>query len=557
MPGLVLKVGPWRAHHGPLRKSEDMPDGDTVPGLDDISVSLLTNVSLLRALVLRDELSKALTAGSYDAAPSTLTGGASLQREDISNGVRKKAITTMCNYAERPFQKSRFKEFAKSQMPDVSDEFLNHFANLAEEYHLQKSDDSPTFEDDSPVLGLYDRLVQLRKAAVEVMEPEAPPGPTVHRVDVSGRRLGRYVEFNGHITHLEDYYGQMSNIIPEGPSAVTSGLMDHGIQAGPVSTTLDAPSYFPPKPELPPNEVSHVITPDPVPARAPIFEYFRPGMDKPHKIEFTDNGGALDGKALEDDELSFILNNIANGVGTCSYVKTPPAACGLTPGECSDIGCLDHGDADLQKADTEHMDPDTLMAHIRAAEKAGHLPAGSSEAGVKHMFHDPMVPGMGNKAAWVSFKNKNKPGVYVALDGNDFKHINTEHGHDGGDAAISAIGEAAKEASKQTGAGKLFRSGGDEFIAHFPTSEHAHQFARHMSEHLDRVPPIGGTHKLSVSMGLGHDFHHADRALEEAKKQKVDTKTGARAFAPGKVPNLVHSNIIGSEGPVPPHQEHV
>jgi len=123
-----------------------------------------------------------------------------------------------------------------------------------------------------------------------------------------------------------------------------------------------------------------------------------------------------------------------------------------------------------------------------------------------------------------------------------------------GDGAIKAFGTAAREAADEAtpGVGKLFRNGGDEFVAHFPSHEHAAAFSRALSQKLEKVAPVGGAHKLSMSFGFGPDMATADKALYEAKKQKVNPQ-GQRAFKVGQVPNLAHSLMPGHEGPLPLH----
>lgn len=79
-----------------------------------------------------EALQKTLTAGSYDVAPSSLTGGAALQVEDRSIGNRVKA-------AVRDWDKKRpLKEVIKAALPEVSDEYVDHFTRLAEDLTLKK-----------------------------------------------------------------------------------------------------------------------------------------------------------------------------------------------------------------------------------------------------------------------------------------------------------------------------------------------------------------------------------------------------------------------------------
>ena len=70
-------------------------------------------------------MKKALTAGGGGGAPGSLTGGAALQREDLAKRISK----VMKAYDE---SKGSLKAFMKGQLPDVSDEYLDHFLELVQ-----------------------------------------------------------------------------------------------------------------------------------------------------------------------------------------------------------------------------------------------------------------------------------------------------------------------------------------------------------------------------------------------------------------------------------------
>lgn len=78
-------------------------------------------------------VTKALSAGSYGGAPGGLTGGAALQREDRGRVNRALALA-----AYRDWNRvTPFREFLKARMPEASDEFLNHFADLVEQQYFR------------------------------------------------------------------------------------------------------------------------------------------------------------------------------------------------------------------------------------------------------------------------------------------------------------------------------------------------------------------------------------------------------------------------------------
>ena len=78
---------------------------------------------------------KALEAGNYNAAPGTLSGGAALQKESI-----KKKMVNIVKAAIRDWDRTTpFRKFLKHRLPEVSDEFLDHFTNAVEDLTIKKS----------------------------------------------------------------------------------------------------------------------------------------------------------------------------------------------------------------------------------------------------------------------------------------------------------------------------------------------------------------------------------------------------------------------------------
>jgi GGDEF domain-containing protein len=397
---------------------------------------------------------------------------------------------------------------------------------------------------------LENTLVELRKDVSEAIE--GPKYPDVHAVNLRvGDKMhpaGRFMVHNGNITHLEDYHGVLQAMLPEGPMNAISISRLHGMKWAPhlsVSRSdIEAPVEHHDTPAT--IDVQPVAPPPP----PPVFEYHRPGMKTPAVVEFGPHGPAMDGHALTDAEIALMVRNADSGLATIKYHR---------PGG----GSL--AKADRPDADTSDMDVETALHNLWGRHPESHEELGRIR---RSLFEDPMNPGVGNKLSYQTFRNKNRPGVWVSGDANDFKSVNDIHGHDAGDSAISNMGGALRNAAAQVGSGKLFRPGGDEFVAHFPTYEHAAQFLRHARGHLDAIPPINGVHKLSMSFGLGPDFATADKALGHAKSQKKVSPKGIlggvwskitgsnrRAFPVGKTPHLAHSLVPGTEGPISMHSE--
>lgn len=375
----------------------------------------------------------------------------------------------------------------------------------------------------------------------------------------SWRLAGRFMIGNGHVSILEDYYGLLEDVI--GTGMITPELarrLNSLSRSSYLRVEASEPEEAEPVPAPAANGgVAPTATPviklklAPV-ARPPVFEYVRAGMDAPHIIEFRQGKALIDGNPMTEADQALILENVGTGAATIRYRGSRTER---------SIRKMEDFFRTLLKQEGD-MDPASALASVREAVKAGHMHPDVERALTRHVYEDKMTPGIGNKYAYSRFKAQPKAGVHISMDGNDFKAINDIHGHEAGDAAIGAFGRAAREAMDEAvgnDKGKLFRNpdeqdlyrnGGDEFTAHVPTHEHAAKFARLLREKLEQVPPIGGTHKLSMSFGFGTDPLEADTALYEAKKQKW-APGAERRWAPGQVPSLAHSLVPGSEGPIP------
>ncbi len=361
---------------------------------------------------------------------------------------------------------------------------------------------------------------------------------------VSRHPAGRFMVHNGFLTHLEDYHDLLGEAIPEGPVDI------HSVQRinnpGP---NLSVASHSDISKGLRHDFVKEHPLPNPLPTPAPdavqvaakrpsVWHYTRAGHDAPHILEANAGKFSLDGNPLQDHEVSTILENIKNKVAKIRYPKAS-----LQDAVAKHEAVF----ASLRKA----MDVEAALKHV---EGLGSGP--EHEEALKSLHHaiftDPMT-GLGNKLAYSKWSSKPRPGIHLAIDANNFKGVNDTYGHDAGDKAITAYGQAIREAVAEAAppgeqGGSAHRVGGDEFQAHFHTPEHAAHFQRILRSKLEAMPLVGGTHRMSLSVGQANDPHMADAALYEAKRQKF-TPTGMHA--PHTVPHLLsHSLVPGSEGPM-------
>jgi hypothetical protein len=90
----------------------------------------------IKAIIKAKALMKAMEAGMPMGAPSSLVQGAALQREDGSR--KKRALQVLSDYTkDRQFNKADFRSALKTSMPEVDDEFLDYFSDLAEDSVLK------------------------------------------------------------------------------------------------------------------------------------------------------------------------------------------------------------------------------------------------------------------------------------------------------------------------------------------------------------------------------------------------------------------------------------
>jgi hypothetical protein len=109
--------------------------------LEDMFKSESPIEDLKKAIV---ELNKTLTAGSYNVAPSNLTGGSALQVQDRNSskktvGLSQDAKKKLKGIVTKWDQKTPLRDAIKAAMPEVSDDYVDHFTSIAEDLSLKKN----------------------------------------------------------------------------------------------------------------------------------------------------------------------------------------------------------------------------------------------------------------------------------------------------------------------------------------------------------------------------------------------------------------------------------
>ena len=123
----------------------DVPEGVTLVEVDSVIFEDIAKsesdpfVDLKTALTA---LKKTLTAGGHNVAPSQLQGGSALVPE---HNISKRKLKNSYRAAARDWNKKRpFTEFAKTfikaAMPEVSDEYVEHFVDVAQDISLKKAE---------------------------------------------------------------------------------------------------------------------------------------------------------------------------------------------------------------------------------------------------------------------------------------------------------------------------------------------------------------------------------------------------------------------------------
>lgn len=264
-----------------------------------------------------------------------------------------------------------------------------------------------------------------------------------------------------------------------------------------------------------------------------VYQYHRIGINQPQELKFTDGVATLDNYQLSDVELGKMIENLRSQKATIQKVGTSSSD-PMKKFEDLYLG-LAKADPDLAGA----------LGHIRTAVKEGQMHPDVLRTLTNHIFKDSMT-GLGNKKAYEDMLQRPRKGIHIRLDGAKFGLVNKQFGFEKGDEAIKHMFGAVRNALDESvgrAKAKAYRLGGDEGHIHVPTKEHAASFVRALKRHLDKVPPIGGQHKLAMDVGIGESPDTAEHALIQAK-----THNKARNLPLHELKTHAYSAVPGFEG---------
>ncbi len=291
---------------------------------------------LIKALAKLKAVKKALTAGSGDVAPSQLSGGAALQREDIVR-FKAKAMKTLKSFLDKneDFTRAEAIETLKRELPEASDEYINHFADIAEDYKLKLRKDEPQapkaktitpeadpFPKEDPNLkGVQQTRVDRasepkgalpasRKGAMEMK----PGGKLLIQRKGAGKGSSR-LSLQQHFPDDDDYHALLK---PE--EALDSGKIDHETYQN-IVKTVHEPWHRAMANWMPMNKaLSEGKVPKGILAKSVIFAAMSPNTSVPlqeryygHYMDMLNEGKVDPFKPISEDSIKEFTERSVNG----------------------------------------------------------------------------------------------------------------------------------------------------------------------------------------------------------------------------------------------------
>jgi len=156
---------------------------------------------------------------------------------------------------------------------------------------------------------------------------------------------------------------------------------------------------------------------------------------------------------------------------------------------------------------------------------------------ILHLLHQDPMTGFLHKESFRSL-SEISPGVFIFIDGDGLKALNSKYGHEAGHACILSISDGIKAVKPDLGKHLVTRAGGDEFILHLDNislikgkywaewillSINSQTIAQNYHGDDEDVRKAL-TIPVGVSIGVGSSIEDANKAMQKAKdtgKNKV------------------------------------
>lgn len=156
---------------------------------------------------------------------------------------------------------------------------------------------------------------------------------------------------------------------------------------------------------------------------------------------------------------------------------------------------------------------------------------------ILELLHQDPMTGFLHKESFRSLSDLS-PGVFIFIDGDGLKALNTKYGHDAGHAAILSISDGIKAVRADLLTHLVTRAGGDEFILHLENvsimkgKAWAEWILKSINSQTIGQNYLGEDEEIKkaldipvgVSIGVGYTVEEANKAMQKAKdtgKNKV------------------------------------
>jgi GGDEF domain-containing protein len=148
---------------------------------------------------------------------------------------------------------------------------------------------------------------------------------------------------------------------------------------------------------------------------------------------------------------------------------------------------------------------------------------------------DPLT-GSWNRRAFDEDEAQAPASIYAAIDMEGLKWINDGLGHAAGDALLKAAASALRSYAIVFNAVKVYRIGGDEFVARIGPIQNEDLVTEWLERLVSELPLI--------YYGIGHSLAEADAHLSSGRREReADGKRARRGERPRNLARVVEQEV--------------